>query len=82
MKRLRVRGIPTLLRTWRVVKLSLISLLSYLLHTAMQWIMVSPFNELDSAVQSIVISSIIISIIAGLFKIVEKIDQPIEEDKV
>lgn len=44
--------------------------------------MADPYSKLDGAVQSLVISALAIGFIAGLFKVVEKIDAPVEQDKI
>jgi hypothetical protein len=72
---------PSVLRKWRVIKVGLVAYLSYLLWQIMEWIMVDPYKDLDGAVQSVVVSALVLGLITGLFKIIDKIDAPIEKDK-
>ncbi len=73
-------AIPSILRKWRVLKVGIVLFLANILWQLMTWIMESPYKELDGSVQSIVISALVVALIAGLFKIVDKIDKPVEKD--
>lgn len=75
-------NLPTLLRQWRVIKISLISYLCFILYKVVMWMTVGPFGDLTGPVQSIVISSLVLALIAGIFKVVDKIDSPIDKDRL
>ncbi len=75
-------SLPSILRKWRVLKVGIVLLISYLLWDLMNWIMEDPYKDLDGTVQGIVISTLVVALIAALFKIVDKIDKPVEKDTI
>lgn len=72
---------PTVLRKWRVIKISIVALLGYVLWEFKDWIMQSPYAELDSSIQSVVVSVVIIGLITGLFAVANKADEPHRRDE-
>lgn len=43
--------------------------------------MVGPYSDLDSSIQSIVVSVVIIGLITGLFAVANKVDAPHKPDE-
>lgn len=72
---------PYHLRKWRVLKIGITVFLSLILWDVKEWIMEGPYENLDTGVQSVVISVIVAAIVTGLFTLANKMDDPHQKDE-
>lgn len=73
--------IPYFLRKWRVLKIAITAFLCIILWDVKEWIMEGPYENLDTGVQSVVISVIVAAIVTGLFTIANRMDEPHKMDE-
>lgn len=71
---------PDILRKWRVIKISVIGMLSIILWDFKNWIMEAPYATLEGDIQSVVVSVVFVGLISGLFAVVNKADEPHKKD--
>jgi len=72
--------LPLLLRKWRLLEITITAFLSKLLWDIMQWVMSSPYQELQDW-QVGVVSVVVSALVAGLFAIVNKACNPVHQDE-